>query len=98
MAGGQRACLAACLECKAAAAAATCGTPHLHPASPTHPHPDDKQQVPDLDSAALAELMEMGFPEALCRNALLWGRNSLQPALEWLLQHAEDPAAAEPLR
>jgi len=40
----------------------------------------------------------MGFPEALCRNALLWGRNRFEPALDWLLSHAEDPAAAEPLR
>lgn len=55
-------------------------------------------QVPELDPAALGGLMEMGFPEALCRNALLWGRNRFEPALEWLLSHAEDPAAAEPLR
>lgn len=54
--------------------------------------------MPELDSRALAELMDMGFPEALCRNALLWGRNAFQPALEWLLAHAEDPGAAEPLR
>lgn len=54
-------------------------------------------KVPELDSAALGGLMEMGFPEALCRNALLMGRNRFEPALEWLLSHAEDPAAAEPL-
>ena len=30
-------------------------------------------QVPDPDSRLLAELMEMGFPESLCRNALLMG-------------------------
>ncbi|PRW58516.1 Ubiquitin carboxyl-terminal hydrolase [Chlorella sorokiniana] len=54
-------------------------------------------QVPDPDSRLLAELMEMGFPEPLCRNALLMGRNRFEPALEWLLEHAEDPAAAEPL-
>ncbi|KAL4431167.1 hypothetical protein ABPG75_006423 [Micractinium tetrahymenae] len=54
-------------------------------------------RVPELDSAALGGLMEMGFPEALCRNALLMGRNRFETALEWLLSHAEDPAAAEPL-
>ncbi|KAL4859351.1 hypothetical protein ACK3TF_000469 [Chlorella vulgaris] len=54
-------------------------------------------QVPELDSTHLAALMEMGFGEGLCRNALLMGRNRFDPALDWLLGHAEDPAAAEPL-
>ncbi|KAL4423590.1 hypothetical protein ABPG77_004630 [Micractinium sp. CCAP 211/92] len=54
-------------------------------------------RVPELDAEALGSLIEMGFPEPLCRNALLMGRNRFEPALEWLLSHAEDPAAAEPL-
>lgn len=40
----------------------------------------------------------MGFSEALCRNALLWGHNRFEAALEWLLAHAEDAGAAQPLR
>ena len=31
------------------------------------------RQVPDPDPALLAELREMGFPQQLCRNALLMG-------------------------
>jgi uncharacterized UBP type Zn finger protein len=55
-------------------------------------------QVPELDEAALASLEDMGFSQALCRNALLWGRNRLEPALEWLLAHVGEPGAEEPLR
>jgi hypothetical protein len=80
-------------------ASCCCGQPFPFPPClpPRLPCPPPAQ-VPDLDSRALAELMEMGFPEALCRNALLWGRNQFEPALEWVLGHAEDPAATDPLR
>ncbi|PSC76079.1 ubiquitin carboxyl-terminal hydrolase 5 isoform X2 [Micractinium conductrix] len=54
-------------------------------------------QVPELNSQALAALTDMGFSEELCRNALLRGRNRFEPALEWLLAHADDPHAANPL-
>ena len=57
-----------------------------------------RTQVPELNSQALAALTDMGFSEELCRNALLRGRNRFEPALEWLLAHADDPHAANPLR
>ncbi|GAB4817588.1 hypothetical protein N2152v2_004634 [Parachlorella kessleri] len=53
--------------------------------------------VPEVSTTNLASLQEMGFQEPLCRNALLLHRNHLSRALEWLIEHAEDPAAAEPL-
>jgi uncharacterized UBP type Zn finger protein len=39
----------------------------------------------------------MGFPEARSRKALLLNRNSIEAAMEWLLEHGEDPAADTPL-
>lgn len=39
----------------------------------------------------------MGFPEARSRKALLLRRNSLEAAMEWLLEHGEDPNADTPL-
>lgn len=55
-------------------------------------------QVPQVSQEGLASLQEMGFSEQLCRNALLLHRNHLERALEWLIENAADPAAAEPLR
>jgi uncharacterized UBP type Zn finger protein len=54
--------------------------------------------VPELSSEHLASLREIGFSEELCRNGLLLHRNQFERALEWLLEHADDPDAAEPLR
>jgi len=45
----------------------------------------------------MSQLTDMGFSEALSRNALLLHRSNVEAALEWLLEHADDPASAEPL-
>ena len=55
-------------------------------------------RVPELDQEALASLLEMGFSEALARNALLLNRNHSDQAVEWLVLHSEDPGAADPIR
>eukprot|EP00742_Colponemidia_sp_Colp-10_P005057 GILJ01005403.1.p1 GENE.GILJ01005403.1~~GILJ01005403.1.p1 ORF type:complete len:348 (-),score=63.49 GILJ01005403.1:253-1296(-) len=41
-----------------------------------------------VDEQALAQLLEMGFPENRSRRALLMHRNNTQIAMEYLLQHA----------
>jgi len=60
---------------------------------------DNGQQLaliqPDPD--ALQMLMEMGFLEGRCRKALLLCRNNVQVAMEWLLEHSDDPSADVPL-
>lgn len=53
--------------------------------------------IPQPSAAALAQLTEMGFAEQLSRNALQLQRNNVAAALDWLLQHGEEPGAAEPL-
>lgn len=54
-------------------------------------------QIPQVEEAALAELLLMGFPDQLSRNALLLHRNRLQPAVDWALSHIDDPQGNEPL-
>jgi hypothetical protein len=54
-------------------------------------------QIPQVEEAALAELLAMGFPDQLSRNALLLHRNRLQPAVDWALSHVDDPQGNEPL-
>ena len=59
---------------------------------------DDVEAEPaEPDEAAVRQLQEMGFAEALCRKALQLRRNHVPAAAEWLLAHADDPAAAAPL-
>ena len=59
---------------------------------------DDAEAEPaEPDEAAVRQLQEMGFAEALCRKALQLRRNHVPAAAEWLLAHADDPAAAAPL-
>ncbi len=54
-------------------------------------------QIPEVEEAPLAELLAMGFPDQLSRNALLLHRNRLQPAVDWALSHVDDPQGNEPL-
>ena len=53
--------------------------------------------LPEPEAAGLATLTEMGFSSGLARNALLLNHNSFDRALEWIMEHAEDEAAAAPL-
>jgi len=48
--------------------------------------------LPQFDAEALAQLLNMGFPENRCQKALLaTGNSSADLALGWLLEHSEDP-------
>lgn len=44
----------------------------------------------------MAQLADMGFSEALARKALQLTRDNVELALEWLLQHGEEPGSADP--
>ncbi len=57
----------------------------------------EEVQVPEPSADRITQLTEMGFSDALARNALLLQRGNVEAALEWLLEHADDPAAAEPI-
>lgn len=47
---------------------------------------------PTFDQAALDQLLAMGFPENRCKRALLnTGNNGVEVAMNWLLEHMEDP-------
>uniref|UniRef100_A0A383W8V9 UBA domain-containing protein n=1 Tax=Tetradesmus obliquus TaxID=3088 RepID=A0A383W8V9_TETOB len=53
-------------------------------------------QPPEPSAGHLAQLADMGFSEALARKALQLTRDNVELALEWLLQHGEEPGAADP--
>lgn len=54
-------------------------------------------QIPEPPADRISQLTDMGFSEALARNALLLHRGSIEASMEWLLEHGDDPAAAEPI-
>lgn len=58
--------------------------------------PQGELQVPEPPADRISQLTDMGFSETLSRNALLLHRSNVQVALEWLLEHGDNPAAAEP--
>ncbi|KAM6169540.1 ubiquitin-associated domain-containing protein 1 isoform 2-T2 [Rhynchocyon petersi] len=55
---------------------------------------DDEERV---DEAALRQLTEMGFPETRAVKALRLNHMSVTQAMEWLIEHAEDPTIDSPL-
>ncbi|KAG2445735.1 hypothetical protein HXX76_000341 [Chlamydomonas incerta] len=71
--------------------------PHAPPQPAQPPPPPPAPVIPEPDESAAAQLGEMGFGEPVVRKALLLHRNDMEQALNWLLQHGDDPAAAEPL-
>lgn len=54
-------------------------------------------QVPEPPADRITQLTEMGFSDVLARNALLLHRSNVEAALEWLLEHGDDPEAADPI-
>lgn len=49
-------------------------------------------ELPQFDAEALGQLLMMGFPEIRCQKALLaTGNSNADMALNWLLNHSEDP-------
>lgn len=52
----------------------------------------------NVDPSLLQKLEEMGFPRIRAEKALiLTGNKSLEPAMEWCFEHADDPDIDEPL-
>lgn len=49
--------------------------------------------LPEPDPSAMAQLLDMGFPEARARKALLLHRNHPRAAMEWLLEVGDAPEA-----
>ncbi|XP_069741633.1 ubiquitin-associated domain-containing protein 1 isoform X2 [Narcine bancroftii] len=57
----------------------------------------DEDEEERVDEAALRQLTEMGFPESRAIKALRLNHMSVTQAMEWLIEHAEDPAIDAPL-
>ncbi|KAI6050006.1 ubiquitin-associated domain-containing protein 1 [Marmota monax] len=57
----------------------------------------DEDEDERVDEAALRQLTEMGFPESRAAKALRLNHMSVPQAMEWLIEHAEDPAIDAPL-
>lgn len=57
----------------------------------------DEDEEDHMDEAALRQLTEMGFPESRACKALRLNHMSVPQAMEWLIEHAEDPAIDTPL-
>ncbi|XP_058380489.1 ubiquitin-associated domain-containing protein 1 [Diceros bicornis minor] len=57
----------------------------------------DEDEDEQVDEAALRQLTEMGFPENRAVKALRLNHMSVPQAMEWLIEHAEDPTIDTPL-
>ncbi|XP_073493898.1 ubiquitin-associated domain-containing protein 1 [Phyllobates terribilis] len=57
----------------------------------------DEDEEDRVDEMALRQLTEMGFPESRAVKALRLNHMSVTQAMEWLIEHADDPAADTPL-
>ncbi|KAJ9512241.1 hypothetical protein QJQ45_012796 [Haematococcus lacustris] len=70
------------------------GAAPLPPAAP----PPPTSAAPAPNSEVVAALVSMGFGENGCkRAALASGNQGVEPAMEWLLSHMEDPDLQDPL-
>ncbi|NXX46745.1 UBAC1 protein, partial [Tricholaema leucomelas] len=57
----------------------------------------DEDEEDRVDEIALRQLTEMGFPESRAVKALRLNHMSVTQAMEWLIEHADDPAVDAPL-
>uniref|UniRef100_A0A8B9YL64 UBA domain containing 1 n=1 Tax=Bos mutus grunniens TaxID=30521 RepID=A0A8B9YL64_BOSMU len=57
----------------------------------------DEDEDERMDEAALRQLTEMGFPETRAAKALRLNHMSVPQAMEWLIEHADDPTIDTPL-
>eukprot|EP01116_Phalansterium_solitarium_P022347 TRINITY_DN7340_c0_g1_i1.p1 TRINITY_DN7340_c0_g1~~TRINITY_DN7340_c0_g1_i1.p1 ORF type:complete len:392 (+),score=78.35 TRINITY_DN7340_c0_g1_i1:22-1176(+) len=64
--------------------------------SPT-PEPAAQAALPEVNASLLKQLTEMGFPEWPAKKALILCRMNVQYAMEWLLEHSDDPNLNDPL-
>ncbi|CAB1320133.1 unnamed protein product [Coregonus sp. 'balchen'] len=57
----------------------------------------DEDEEDRVDETALQQLTEMGFPESRAIKALRLNHMSVTQAMEWLIEHVDDPAVDTPL-
>ncbi|XP_042562700.1 ubiquitin-associated domain-containing protein 1 isoform X2 [Clupea harengus] len=57
----------------------------------------DEDEEDRVDESALQQLTEMGFPESRAVKALRLTHMSVTQAMEWLIEHVDDPTADAPL-
>ncbi|XP_052448091.1 ubiquitin-associated domain-containing protein 1 isoform X1 [Carassius gibelio] len=57
----------------------------------------DEDEEDGVDEAALQQLTEMGFPESRAVKALRLNHMSVTQAMEWLIEHVDDPMVDTPL-
>uniref|UniRef100_A0A3B3T0D0 Ubiquitin-associated domain-containing protein 1 n=1 Tax=Paramormyrops kingsleyae TaxID=1676925 RepID=A0A3B3T0D0_9TELE len=57
----------------------------------------DEDEEDRVDETALRQLTEMGFPESRAIRALRLNHMSVTQAMEWLIEHIDEPTADSPL-
>lgn len=57
----------------------------------------DEDEEDRVDETALQQLTEMGFPESRAIKALRLNHMSVTQAMEWLIEHVDDPSIDTPL-
>ncbi|XP_076587793.1 ubiquitin-associated domain-containing protein 1 [Chaetodon auriga] len=57
----------------------------------------DEDEEDRVDDTALQQLTEMGFPESRAIKALRLNHMSVTQAMEWLIEHVDDPSVDAPL-
>ncbi|XP_007439968.1 ubiquitin-associated domain-containing protein 1 [Python bivittatus] len=57
----------------------------------------DEDEDDRVDEIALRQLTEMGFPESRAVKALRLSHMSVTQAMEWLIEHADDPTVDAPM-
>lgn len=57
----------------------------------------DEDEEDRVDETALQQLTEMGFPESRAIKALRLNHMSVTQAMEWLIEHVDDPTVDSPL-
>ncbi|KAL7749797.1 ubiquitin C-terminal hydrolase Ubp14 [Sorochytrium milnesiophthora] len=55
--------------------------------------------APEVDQAAMEQLMAMGFPPVRCQRALITtGNQGAEVAMSWLFEHMDDPDIDQPIQ
>lgn len=57
----------------------------------------DEDEEDRVDETALQQLTEMGFPESRAIKALRLNHMSVTQAMEWLIEHVDDPSVDSPI-
>ncbi|XP_064119478.1 ubiquitin carboxyl-terminal hydrolase 5-like [Macrobrachium nipponense] len=65
---------------------------------PETPAAGPKPKEPEIDTAVVQQLTEMGFPWEACRKAVHFtGNTGSETAMNWIMEHMGDPDFGEPL-